>query len=158
MLSPVVYQLSRLVNTCRRRDALSLLDGIVSYISMYCVEEPGDEDDLLMVSGFSFADLTRVWVVDEVEETCRVEDCLEIFMPFVSERLRKEIDSESCSVGYLAGIVASQVFLLSLCLRFDSELSRSDSELEKDLRESVLRMISGFQSCYFFGECDHFHF
>ncbi|KAG7550350.1 hypothetical protein ISN45_Aa06g011420 [Arabidopsis thaliana x Arabidopsis arenosa] len=148
LLSPVVYQLSRLVNS-RRRDALSLLEGIVSYISMYCVEEPGDDDDdVLMVSGFSFGDLSRVWVVDEVEDNCRVEDCLEIFMPFVSETLRKEMDSESCRVGYLAGIVASQVFLLSLCSRFDLELSRS--ELEKDLRESVLQMISGFHCCYFF--------
>ncbi|ESQ41144.1 hypothetical protein EUTSA_v10013348mg [Eutrema salsugineum] len=147
LLSPLVYQLTRFANT-RRRDALSLLEGIVSYISMYCVEEPGDEDDLLMVSGFSFADLSRVWVVDELEENFREEDCLEIFMPFVSERLRKEMDSESCRVGYLAGIVASQVFLLSLCLRFDSELSRS--ELVKDLRESVLQMISGFHTCYFF--------
>lgn len=151
LLSPVVYQLSRLVVT-KRRDALSLLEGIVSYISMYCVEKPGDEDDdVLMVSGFSFADLSRVWVVDEVEENCRVEDCLEIFMPFVSEKLRKEIDSDSCRVGYLAGIVDSQVLLLSLCLRFDSGLSRS--ELEKDLKETVLQLISGFQSCYFFGEC-----
>ncbi|XP_010491926.1 PREDICTED: uncharacterized protein LOC104769414 [Camelina sativa] len=149
LLSPVVYQLSRLVVT-RRRDALSLLDGIVSYISMHCVDEPGGEEDsdVLMVSGFSFADLSRVWVVDEVEENCRVDDCLEVFMPFVSERLRKEIDSESCRVGYLAGIVASQVLLLSSCLRFDSESSRS--ELETDLRESVLQLISGFQSCYFF--------
>ncbi|KAG7554961.1 hypothetical protein ISN44_As11g011580 [Arabidopsis suecica] len=148
LLSPVVYQLSHLVNS-RRRDALSLLEGIVSYISMYCVEEPGDEDDdVLMVSGFSFADLSRVWVVDEVEDNCRVEDCLEIFMPFVSETLRKEMDSESCRVGYLAGIVASQVFLLSLCSRFDLELSRY--ELEKDLREFVLQVISGFHSCYFF--------
>lgn len=126
---------------------MSLLEDIVS---MYCVEEQGDEDDLLMVSGISFSDLARVWVVDEVEENRRVEDCLEIFMPFVSERLRQEMDSESCSVGYLAGIVASQVLLLSLRLRFDSELSRS--ELKKDLRESVLQMISEFHSCYFFGE------
>ncbi|CAH2072996.1 unnamed protein product [Thlaspi arvense] len=147
LLSPIVYQLSRLANVSRR-DASSLLEGIVSYISMYCVEEPGDEDDLLMVSGLSFADLSRVWVVDGVEENRRVEDCLEIFMPFVSERLRKEMDSESCRVGFLAGVVASQVCLLSLCLRFDSELSRS--EVEKDLRESVLQMISGFHSCYFF--------
>ncbi|EOA20465.1 hypothetical protein CARUB_v10000778mg [Capsella rubella] len=148
LLSPLVYQLSRLVVT-RRRDALSLLEGIVSYISMYCVDEPGCEDgDVLMVSGFSFAELSRVWVVDEVEDNCRVDGCLEVFMPFVSERLRKEIDSESCPVGYLAGIVASQVFLLSLCLRFDSKLSRS--ELEEDLQESVLQMISGFHSCYFF--------
>ncbi|CAA7039793.1 unnamed protein product [Microthlaspi erraticum] len=147
LLSPLVYQLSRLVNT-RRKDALSLVDDIVSYVSMYCVEDPGDEEDLLMVSGFSFSDLARVWIVDEVEEDCRVEDCLEIFMPFVSERLRQEMDSESCSVGYLAGIVASQVFLLSLWLRFDSELSRS--ELRKNLRESVLQMISEFHSCYFF--------
>ncbi|VVB14162.1 unnamed protein product [Arabis nemorensis] len=152
LLSPVVYQLSRLVHT-KRSDASRLLDGIVSYISMYCCvdEQYGSEDDLVMVSGFSFADLIRVWVVDEVDEDCRVEDCLEIFMPFVSERLSKEMmNSESCSVGYLAGIVASQVFLLSLCVRFDSEFSRSDSEIEKDLREYVLQMISGFQSCYFF--------
>ncbi|CAB87696.1 putative protein [Arabidopsis thaliana] len=144
LLSPVVYQLSRLVIS-RRRDALSLLEGIVSYISMYCVDEPGNEDDdVLMVSGFSFADLSRVWVVDEVEDNCRVEDCLEVFMPFASEILRKEIDSESCGVGYLAGIVASQVFLLSLCSRFDLDLGRS--ELDKDLQESVLQMISGCHS------------
>lgn len=36
LLSPVVYQLSRLVCS-RRREALSLLEGIVSYISMCTV-------------------------------------------------------------------------------------------------------------------------
>ncbi|CAN8256600.1 unnamed protein product [Cochlearia groenlandica] len=149
LLSPLVYNLSRLVVT-RRRDALFLLERILSYVTMYCVQEEEEEDDLVMVLGFSFADSIRVWVVDEAEVDCSVDDCLEIFfMPFVSERLRKEIDSESCSVGYLAGIVASQVFLLSLCLRFDSELSRI--EVEKDLRESVFRMGSWFRNSYFVG-------
>ncbi|CAH8281579.1 unnamed protein product [Eruca vesicaria subsp. sativa] len=143
MLSPLVYNLNRLVET-RRGDVLELLDAIVSYVSAYCVEdEQGDvEDGLLMVTGFSFADLSQVWVVDEVGEIRG--DCLEMFMPFVSERLRREVGSESCSVGYLAGIVASQLLLLNLGLRFD------DSVLRKDLREYVLEMIKGFHSCYFF--------
>lgn len=141
-LSPLVYNLSRLVKSRRRREeALELLDGIVNFVSAYC--GGGGEDGLLMVTGFSFADLSRVWVVDE--EEAEESDCLEMFMPFVSERLRREVGSESCSVGCLAGIVASQLILLSLCLRFDS------AELRKDLRESVLQMIYGFQhSCYFF--------
>ncbi|KAF8115903.1 hypothetical protein N665_0025s0346 [Sinapis alba] len=153
LLSPLVYHLSRLVKT-RRGDVLELLDGIVSYVRAYCGDERGGgggEDGLLMVSGFSFTDLSRVWVVDEeVGESYGdvVGDCLEMFMPFVSERLRKEIGSESCTVGYFAGIVSSQLLLLSSCLRFDPEMSRS--EMRKDLRESVLQMISGFNSCYFF--------
>ncbi|KAF2575428.1 hypothetical protein F2Q70_00006276 [Brassica cretica] len=147
-LSPLVYNLSRLVKTRRREEVSELLDAIVSYVSVYCGDEErggcgggGGEDDLLMVTGFSFAVLSRVWVVDEAG----VGDCLETFMPFVGERLRGEVGSESCSVGCLAGIVASQLLLLSLCLRFDSEL-------RKDLRESVVQMINAFHSCYFFGE------
>ena len=141
-LSPLVYNLIRLVKT-RREEVSELLDAIVSYVSAYCGDEGGGcgEDDLLMVTGFSFADLSRVWVVDEAG----VGDCLETFMPFVGGRLRREVGSESCSVGCLAGIVASQLLLLSLCLRFDSEL-------RKDLRESVVQMINAFRSCYFFGE------
>ncbi|XP_013609319.1 PREDICTED: uncharacterized protein LOC106316007 isoform X2 [Brassica oleracea var. oleracea] len=139
-LSPLVYNLIRLVKT-RREEVSELLDAIVSYVSAYCGDEGGGcgEDDLLMVTGFSFADLSRVWVVDEAG----VGDCLETFMPFVGGRLRREVGSESCSVGCLAGIVASQLLLLSLCLRFDSEL-------RKDLRESVVQMINAFRSCYFF--------
>ncbi|KAG2262271.1 hypothetical protein Bca52824_069350 [Brassica carinata] len=60
-----------------------------------------------------------------------------------SERFRKEVGSESCTVVYFAGIVYSQLHLLRICLRFDSEL-------RKDLRESLLQRISGFHSCYFF--------
>ena len=146
MLSPLVYNLIRLVKT-RKEEVSELLDAIVSYVSAYCGDEGGGgcgggEDDLLMVTGFSFADLSRVWVVDEVG----VGDCLEMFMPFVGERLRREVGSESCSVGCLAGIVASQLLLLNLCLRFDS------AEMRKDLRESVVQMINAFHSCYFFGE------
>ncbi|CAN6865554.1 unnamed protein product [Brassica oleracea] len=144
-LSPLVYNLIRLVKT-RREEVSELLDAIVSYVSAYCGDEGGGcggggggEDDLLMVTGFSFADLSRVWVVDEAG----VGDCLETFMPFVGGRLRREVGSESCSVGCLAGIVASQLLLLSLCLRFDSEM-------RKDLRESVVQMINAFRSCYFF--------
>lgn len=147
-LSPLVYNLSRLVKTRRREEVSELLDAIVSYVSVYCGDEErggcgggGGEDDLLMVTGFSFADLSRVWVVDEAG----VGDCLETFMPFVGERLRREVGSESCSVGCLAGIVASQLLLLNLCLRFDSEL-------RKDLRESVVQMVNAFHSCYFSGE------
>ncbi|WZZ22582.1 hypothetical protein YC2023_123969 [Brassica napus] len=146
MLSPLVYNLIRLVKT-RREEVSELLDAIVSYVSAYCGDEGGGgcggggEDELLMVTGFSFADLSRVWVVvDEVG----VGDCLEMFMPFVGERLRREVGSESCSVGCLAGIVASQLLLLNLCLRFDS------AEMRKDLRESVVQMINAFHSCYFF--------
>lgn len=147
-LSPLVYNLIRLVKT-RREEVSELLDAIVSYVSAYCGDEGGGgcggggggEDDLLMVTGFSFADLSRVWVVDEAG----VGDCLETFMPFVGGRLRREVGSESCSVGCLAGIVASQLLLLNLCLRFDSEM-------RKDLRESVVQMVNAFHSCYFFGE------
>ncbi|KAJ0243321.1 SNF2 domain protein [Hirschfeldia incana] len=138
MLSPLVYHLIRLFKIGRRREDVSeLLDAIVGYVSVCCRDE--QEDGLLMVTGFSFADLSRVWVVDQEEGES--DDCLEMFMPFVGERLRREVGSESCSVGCLAGIVASQLLLLNLCLRFDSG---------KDLRESVVGMISGFHSCYFF--------
>ncbi|KAL0736077.1 hypothetical protein Bca4012_012287 [Brassica carinata] len=147
MLSPLVYHLSRLFKTGRREeDVLDLLDAVVGYVIAYCRDDEqggGGEDGLLMVSGFSFADLSRVWVVDEEVGESSCGDCLEMFMPFVGERLREEVGSESCTVGYFAGIVASQLLLLNLCLRFDSLL-------RKDVRESVLEMISGFHSCYFF--------
>ncbi|WZY94989.1 hypothetical protein YC2023_067318 [Brassica napus] len=40
-----------------------------------------------------------------------------MFMPFISERLRKEVGSESCTVVYFARIVASKLLLLNGILK-----------------------------------------
>ncbi|KAL5558764.1 hypothetical protein UlMin_034975 [Ulmus minor] len=143
VLGPVVYELYNLGfdKEDLEGEIESLLEGIYSYISMCCGNgvELGDGDDLL---GSSFLDVIRVWVVDRIG----VGDGLRAFFPIASDDVRAGITG--CGVGYLAGVVMVEAFLLKLCFKFRLELSRA--RLESDLRNWAVQAINGFRYFYFF--------
>lgn len=149
MLAPVVYELCNLAkeNPEERGEIQSLLEGIVGYFSICCVgAEQGQDGDLDLTS--CFLDVIRVWVVDR----CGVGDELEAFFPIITDEIRKGMKIvRSFGVGNLAGIVICEAFLLRLCLKFGLEkISRAN--LEKDVRNWAVQMISGFRCSSFFGE------
>ena len=152
-LAPVIYELYHLAvqhdKKISRKEIENLLEGVVSYTSICCgggdceVVGVKDEEESLTVSGFS--DVLGVWTVDN----CGDRDELRVFFPVVSEEVRNGI-RVGCGVGYLAGVVMCEAFLLRLCLKFGSGNSRL--ELEKDLHNWAIQTINGFRSFWFFGE------
>ncbi|KAL0017592.1 hypothetical protein SO802_004661 [Lithocarpus litseifolius] len=153
-LAPVIYELYHLVvqhdKKISRKEIENLLEGVVSYTSICCGGGGGgdcevvgvkEEEESLTVSGFS--DVLGVWTVDN----CGDRDELRVFFPVVSEEVRNGI-RVGCGVGYLAGVVMCEAFLLRLCLKFGSGNSRL--ELEKDLHNWAIQTINGFRSSWFF--------
>ncbi|XP_052208900.1 uncharacterized protein LOC127812530 [Diospyros lotus] len=153
LLAPAVYRLYDIVvycsknGLCLNREIDGLVERICSYISMCCsncFEGPKDGADGLTAG---FADLVRVWTVDGVGERCESGDDLRVFFPLVSGQLCSGLRG-GCGIGYIAGIVMIEAFLLRLCLNFGSSISRT--ELKKDMQHWAVQTIAGFQSCYFF--------
>ncbi|KAJ4833282.1 hypothetical protein Tsubulata_013212 [Turnera subulata] len=151
LLAPVICQLSTnlsLHNNCSRKEVESLLEGIVSYISISCggiSEEAGG-------LGSCFMDLVRVWLVDRIGENSKFGEELRLFFPIASEGVRGRVGGgQGCGggggVGCVAGIVMSEAFLLRLCLKFGCGSSRV--ELEEELRNCTVQMITAFRSVYF---------
>ncbi|PPR89651.1 hypothetical protein GOBAR_AA31032 [Gossypium barbadense] len=144
VLAPVIYDLYPLVFDRKelKREVESLLDGIMSYISICCGMEDDGNDDL----SSRFGDLLRVWMVDRVGMEGEKRDDLKVFFPLVSEESRRVIRG-GCRVRYLAGVVMCQAFLLRLCLKFGYGIPKL--ELENDLHDCAVQMITGFRSFHF---------
>ncbi|XVE70940.1 hypothetical protein DITRI_Ditri10aG0110100 [Diplodiscus trichospermus] len=144
VLAPVIYELYRSVFDQKelKGEVESLLEGIVSYISICCCTEAEGNGDL----SSRFVDLLRVWMVDRVGEEGEKRDDLKLFFPVVSEEVRKII-AGGCGIQYLAGVVMCQAFLLRLCFKFGSGIPRL--ELEKDVHDCAVQMITGFRNFYF---------
>jgi len=151
-LAPLVFVLHRwaLRRGEFRSEVESLVEGVVSYCSIFCGKEVCDSD----VAVLEFGDLIKVWTVDDdggggggggVFGDCAVEG----FFPLVSEEFRKGI-VRGCEVGVLAGVVMCEALLLKLCLAFEKGLSRA--ELEKNLLASAVQTITGFRSFRFLGK------
>ncbi|XP_059657081.1 uncharacterized protein LOC132303714 [Cornus florida] len=155
VLAPVVYELYNLVSDfsetdlCLKSEIEGLIEGIVSYISICCSdyskENRNGSDDLMAC----FVDLTRVWTVGRIGESCTFGDDLRLFLPLVNDEVSRKVKM-GCGLSYLAGIVMSEAFLLRLCLKFGLGVSRE--ELQKDIQNCVLQTVSGFRSCYFSDE------
>ncbi|OMO86586.1 hypothetical protein COLO4_21041 [Corchorus olitorius] len=145
VLAPVIYELFRLATDQKelKKGVESLLEGIVSYISICCGVEAAGNDDL----SSSFVELLRVWMVDRAgkDEGERRND-LKAFFPIVSEEVRKVI-SGGCGIGYLSGVVMCQAFLLKLCLKFEAGIPKW--QLEKDVHDCAVQTITGFRNFYF---------
>ena len=152
LLAPVIYELYRLVSEKRgfwlNSDVEFLVEGIVSYLSICCCKNSDPEVGSVHL-GPGFLDVVRVWTVGRLEGNRTFGDDLSVFFPLVSDEVCQGV-GVGCGVGYLAGIVMSEAFITRLCLKFDSGASRA--ELEKDMRNLAVEMISGFRNCYFFGE------
>lgn len=144
VLAPVVYCLFDLVveKKTSKEEAENLIDGVVSYISICCGQE-SEEVGCSLGFGPYFLDLARVWMVDKPGED------LKGFLPLVSHEICQGI-SINGGVGYFAGIVMFEAFLLRLCLKFSSRMSMV--ELQNELHSRAVQMIAGFRSCHFYGE------
>lgn len=153
VLCPLVYHLYHLDfrngDGAVKRDFECLLDGVISYICLACGGQGLDDGILSLNLSPSFVDLVHVWVVDKVDENSEFRDELNLFLPLVSHRIRSKV-GVGCKLDYLAGVVMCEAFLLRLCSKFGSSMSRN--ELEKQLRDCVLQIMNGFHSFYFFGE------
>ncbi|RVW52430.1 hypothetical protein CK203_072054 [Vitis vinifera] len=150
LLAPVIYELYRLVSEKRgfwlNSDVEFLVEGIVSYLSICCCKNSDPEVGSVHL-GPGFLDVVRVWTVGRLEGNRTFGDDLSVFFPLVSDEVCQGV-GVGCGVGYLAGIVMSEAFIMRLCLKFGSGASRA--ELEKDMRSLAVEMISGFRNCYFF--------
>ncbi|XP_057479025.1 uncharacterized protein LOC130766317 [Actinidia eriantha] len=153
LLAPVVYELYYLVfdclkkGLCLKREIEGLVEGIVSYISLCCSNYSGDWHNGLGNLAGAFVDLTRVWTVDRVGEGCEFGDNLRVFFPLVSDEICNGV-SVDCGVGYFAGVVMVEAFLLRLYLKFGSTGLRED--LQKDMQNCAGQTIKGFQNPHFF--------
>ncbi|KAK7383303.1 hypothetical protein VNO78_28977 [Psophocarpus tetragonolobus] len=144
-LAPLVFVLHRSAllreGEFARSEVEGLVEGVVSYCSIFCGNGIcHDDDDVALLD---FVDLIRVWMVDEGG------DCVVgAFFPFASEDFRKGIlQRGDCEVGVLAGVVMCEALLLKLCLAFQKGISRA--EQEKKLMASALQTITGFRSFRF---------
>ncbi|XP_042494647.1 uncharacterized protein LOC122073966 [Macadamia integrifolia] len=129
------------------REIEGLIEGIVSYISI-CCSKGSDEEDALVALLPCFKDLIRVWMTDRLERNRDVWEDLRMLFPLVSEDIHQGLAGGECVLGYLAGVVIVESFLLRLCLRFRAGLSRE--ELKKDLRTWAVGSVTGFRNSYFF--------
>lgn len=144
VLAPVFYELYGLVidRKSLRKEVESLLDIIISYISICCGGDTEEEDECEALSS-CFEDLIRIWALDKFRRDVRG------FFPVISDGVCESIRG-GCGCGFLAGIVMCEAFTLRLCLKFDSRVLRA--ELERDMHDWVVRMISGFKSYHFLGK------
>lgn len=132
-----------------RKEIESLLEGVVSYISICCGTNFNEKDEFGALSS-CFMDLVRVWLVGKIGEDSKFGENLRLFFPVVSDGVCERLVSEGCEVGFLAGIVMSEAFLLRLSLKFGLGIPRA--ELKKELHNCVVQMITAFGSYYFVGE------
>ncbi|AES77108.1 hypothetical protein MTR_6g091900 [Medicago truncatula] len=90
--------------------------------------------------------LSRLWVVDNDDDD-ETNEGFETLLPLVSSDVCGWICGREFHVGYLAGAVMMEVFLLKLCLFFDMGMEKS--ELEMCLKSWSVGSISSFQNVYF---------
>ncbi|KAJ9183557.1 hypothetical protein P3X46_007396 [Hevea brasiliensis] len=149
VLAPVIYELHSLVSEGKlfTKEIESLFEVIFSYISI-CSGTNFNENDEFEALNSCFMDLIRVWLVEKIGENCKLGEELRVFFPLVSDEIRKGImGSDGCEIGYVAGIVMSETFLLMFCLKFRLGISRA--ELETELRGWAVQTITAFRSYHF---------
>ncbi|XP_027333702.1 uncharacterized protein LOC113848412 [Abrus precatorius] len=141
-LAPLLFELCRLMLRERelKSEVESLVEAVVGYISILCGNKEVYDDDVAVLEG-DFVDLITVWMVDDCDG-----DCVKGFFPFVSDRFRKGIEM-GCEVGFLAGVVMCEAFLLKMCLGFEAGISKV--EMEEKLLASAVQTITGFRSFHF---------
>ncbi|KAL8167844.1 hypothetical protein V2J09_009343 [Rumex salicifolius] len=151
VLAPLVFELYNLVqglkiekNPCLDgniyEEICCLLERIVSFISICCCSSAFAHDNSPALS-CCFLDLVRVWTFQRCQLDMENTDYFKVFFPAVSQEIHNRL-REGCGVGYLAGVVMFQCFLLRLCLNLGS------FGAEKKLLAGD--MVTGFRSCYFF--------
>ncbi|XP_028798510.1 uncharacterized protein LOC114753965 [Neltuma alba] len=144
ILAPFVFELHRLVveETDLKSEVQSLLEGLISYCSIFCGQGLQEDSDGMTSLDPSFLVVIPVWIVDQ----SGVWDHSKEFFPIISDQLREGIKS-GCDIGFLAGIVMCEALLLNLCLEFESGIAKA--EQEKKLHGVAVQNITGFRNFYF---------
>ncbi|KAJ4768402.1 DNA ligase 4 [Rhynchospora pubera] len=126
-----------------RKEIERLIEGVLGYISISSskIANGGDRDVLLP----GFSDLVRVWTVRHENG----KDAISTLFPLVSAEIRGEFHKEGCQIGYLAGVLVAEAFLLRLSLKVQGGTNAAKSELQKDLRIWAVSSISVFQNSIF---------
>ncbi|XP_058075237.1 uncharacterized protein LOC131223754 [Magnolia sinica] len=152
LLAPVIFELHSAITGFEKiskktvREIECLVEGIVGYISICSSKDFSGEDGSGNLK--CFADLVRVWTADGLDGNWDVVGGLKVFFPLVSDEIRDRLSEEGCGVGYLAGAVTVQAFLLRLFLKVRN--GGSKVELANELKVWAVGSITGFRNCVFF--------
>ncbi|KAF9615069.1 hypothetical protein IFM89_021640 [Coptis chinensis] len=156
VISPVFYELWKvglfqLLGKKALREIECLVEGVVSYVSICGCEDFGgnDKDENVEDLVTCFGDLVRVWTSDKAKGNVDVGESLKVFFPLVSEGIIDGLKGE-VGVGYLAGVVIVQAFLLRLCLKLNAGVGLSKTVLQKELTSWAVCSITAFKNCCFF--------
>lgn len=149
LIAPVVYDLYQcavdgLVEMKDMKEIECLADGILSYISI-CRGQCRDSEESSTGLHPCFLDLVTVWTLRHSGS----EGSLEAFFPLISSEARKRFEMEGCEVGYLAGVVMAEAFLLRLCLKVKFG-GTSRKELQKELGIWAVSSITVLCNRHFF--------
>jgi hypothetical protein len=135
-----------------RKEIECLIEVVLSYISICSSKVSKGEDRGVLLPGFS--DLVRVWTVRHENG----KDAISILFPLVSAEIRDEFCKVGCQIGYLAGVLVAEAFLLRLSLKVQGGVggntgstASTKSEFQKDLRIWAVSSISVFQNSNFLG-------
>ncbi|XP_028806457.1 uncharacterized protein LOC114761289 [Neltuma alba] len=153
LLVPVVFEVYRVIlklfagdlsvkrDKKAMREAKSLLDNVLGYISVCCSKNSDEERDLLSPNLIiPFSDLVCVWP--------SANEDWESFLPLLSSDVCRWICTRVLDVASLAAAVIIQAFLLKMCFSF--HLAKPTDELEKNFKSWAVSTISRFQNAYFY--------
>lgn len=128
-----------------KREIEGLVEGILSYISI-CSGKDCENKELGTGLLPCFLDLVRVWTVGRADGQSGLRE----LFPLVSEETRARFTEEGCGVGYLAGVVIVEAFLLRLCLKVRAS-GASRTDLRKECMIWAVSSITVFRNRVFFG-------
>lgn len=160
LLAPVVYEVYKVVVQLSGEDMAlkrekkvvkgvkSFVEAILGHIAVCCGTGTGKEDlsveaEAHLKTVTPFVDLVGVWVDSNA--------ALDSFLPLATAEVRERLSEGEYEVGYLAGVVIAEAFLLKLRLNFTFGVSISRKDLETELRSWAVGSITGFCNFYFFG-------
>lgn len=150
MIAPAVYDLYQcavdgMAEAKEMKEIECLAEGILSYISI-CSGQCRDLEEISTGLHPCFLDLVKVWTLRHSGS----EGSLEAFFPLISSEARRRFEMEGCGIGYLAGVVIAEAFLLRLCLKVKGG-GASRKELQKELGIWAVSSITAFCNRHFFG-------
>ncbi|KAK8971263.1 hypothetical protein KSP40_PGU008025 [Platanthera guangdongensis] len=152
LIAPAVYALHECAVECglgekkAMQEIQLLAEEILSYISI-CSGKYKDLDEISTgLHHPCFVDLVKVWTL----KCSSSEESLKAFFPLVSSEVWKRFElEEECGVGYLAGVVIAEAFLLTLYLKVKGG-GASRKELQKELRIWAVSSITALHNQQFF--------
>lgn len=147
MIAPAVYDLHRCAGEglVEAKEMECLAEGILSYVSI-CCSQNRDFDEGSAALNPCFVDVVKVWTMGDSGGGGGLEG----FFPLISGGVLRRFEVEGCGIGYLAGVVIAEAFLIRLCLKV-----RGGGGLRKELRKELgiwaVSSITAFGNRIFFG-------